>query len=109
MKKIENLKKEALIMQKVENLKKEAFEIIHIFCAKYEMSFEFSVCNNPFDISFISDFYFNFTDILYCLENDIESELLIQWYDANLEHKEDINLQAYHKGLRHENLKNNVD
>jgi hypothetical protein len=91
-------------MKKIENLKKQAFEIIHVFCEKYEMSYDFSVCVNPFDISFISDFYFNFNDILYCLENDVESKLLFQWYDANLQNKEFINLQSYKKGLRHEDL-----
>jgi hypothetical protein len=96
-------------MQKIENLKKEAFEIIHIFCVKYEMSYEFSVCNNPFDASFISDFYFDFTDILYCLENDIESKLLFNWYDDNLQNEKQINLQSYHKGLRHKDLINNID
>ena len=96
-------------MQKIENLKKEAFEIIHIFCAKYEMCYEYSVCNNPFDVSFISDFYFDFTDILYCLENDIESKLLFQWYDDNLQNEKQINLQSYHKGLRHKDLLNNID
>lgn len=96
-------------MQKIENLKKQAFEIIHIFCVKYEMSFEFSVCGNPFDVSFISDFYFDFTDILYCLENDVESKLLIQWYDDNMQNEKQINLQSYHKGLRHKDLINNID
>jgi hypothetical protein len=96
-------------MHKIENLKKEAFEIIHIFCVKYEMSYEFSVCGNPFDFSLISDFYFSFETIIYCLENDIESELLFQWYNDNLEHKDHINLQSYRKGLRHKDLINNID
>jgi hypothetical protein len=96
-------------MKKIENIKKEAFEIIHIFCQKYEMSYEFSVCNNPFDASFISDFYFDFTDILYCLENDIESKLLFNWYDDNLQNEKQINLQSYYKGLRHKDLLNNID
>jgi hypothetical protein len=92
-----------------EKIKKDAFELIHFFCVKYEMSFEFSVCGNPFDVSFISDFYFHFTDILYCLDHNIESELLFQWYDDNLKHEKNINLQSYHSGLRHKDLENNID
>jgi hypothetical protein len=88
----------------IKEIKKQAFGIIDLFCQKYEMTFEHAVCDNPFDIILISDYYLDFTTILYCLENNIESELLFQWYDDNLQYQKHINILSYHTGLRHKDI-----
>ena len=89
---------------KTEKIKKDAFELIKFFCEKYGLNFEYAVCDNPFTVILCSDFFFNFTDIIFCLDHDIESNLLFQWYNDNLENEKQINLQSYHSGLRHHYL-----
>jgi len=42
------------------------------------------------------DYYFNFSDALYCLENEVEIERLFAWYDYYLENPaESVNLKHF--------------
>ncbi len=58
------------------------------------------------------DYFINFSDVKYCIDNNVSSELFFNWYNDNLENalkKEStqtyINLPSYIMGLRHKDLK----
>ena len=41
--------------------------------------------NDDYQIFNVSDYYFNFSDARYCLENEVEVNKLFEWYDFSLE------------------------
>ena len=95
-----------------EKADKLAMKYIKEFEKKYEVYFEFAVADNYFDVLNFGDYYVNFTDIKYCIDNNVSSESFFNWYEDNLEFnflKESeriyINLPSYEKGLRHKDLK----
>ena len=95
-----------------EKADKIAIQYIKAFERKYKIYFEFAVANNYFDVLNFADYYINFTDVKYCIDNNVEPELFFNWYDDNLEYalkKEStqtyINLPSYIMGLRHTDLK----
>ena len=95
-----------------EKADKLAIKYIKAFEKKYEVYFEFAVADNYFDVLNFGDYYVNFTDIKYCIDNNVSSESFFNWYNDNLENalkKEStqtyINLPSYIMGLRHTDLK----
>ena len=95
-----------------EKADKIAIQYIKAFERKYKIYFEFAVANNYFDVLNFADYYINFTDVKYCIDNNIDPELFFNWYNDNLEfnlEKESdrvfINLPSYIMGLRHKDLK----
>ena len=95
-----------------EKADKIAIQYIKAFERKYKIYFEFAVANNYFDVLNFADYYINFTDVKYCIDNNIAPELFFNWYNDNLEfnlEKESdrvfINLPSYIMGLRHTDLK----
>ncbi len=61
---------------------------------------------------FIDQYFFNFDDIRYDIDNNIKKELIFRWQDDGVEDggKNNINFKSYIKGLRYEDLKklNNI-
>ena len=58
------------------------------------------------------DYFVNFSDVKYCIDNNVDYELFFNWYDDNLESalktestQTYINLPSYIIGLRHTDLK----
>jgi len=50
---------------------------------------------------FVNDYFLNFEDIRYDLDNEIEKEMLFEWYYYNLEKQEyNINYKSYLSGGR---------
>ena len=92
-------------MKEIKQINVLAFQIIEKLCKKYNLSYEFSVSDNPLDISLLSDFYVNFTTICYCMEQGVTFKQFVKWYDANEKNKQHINIQSYCNGLRHAHLK----
>lgn len=60
---------------------------------------------------FIEQYYFNFTDIKYDIDNKVKKGLIFQHQDDSVEHhltvnqEEIINFRSYAMGLRYEHLK----
>ncbi len=57
-------------------------------------------CN---DVLCFGDYYFGQSEIFYVVDNKIDVNLLIEWYDKSLENYDKgkrINLPSYVKGLR---------
>lgn len=98
--------------KKIEKLKKDyekiCNEYIKLFCIKQEFLFDGFVGDEVGGIACCSDFFFNFSDIVWDVNAKIPKGVIIEWYDAQLENPEKaINYYSYTKGLRHEDLKLN--
>ncbi len=67
---------------------------------------------------FIEQYFLNFDDIRYDIDNNIKKGLIFQWQDDGIEHamkhnygyKDNINFKSYISGLRYEDLEklNNI-
>ena len=95
-----------------EKADKLAMKYIKEFEKKYELYFEFAVADDYFNVLNFGDYFVNFSDVKYCIDNNVDSELFFNWYNDNLEfnlEKESdtvlINLPSYIMGLRHKHLK----
>ncbi len=67
---------------------KENYEIavnayVDIFCKQCDLVFEYWV-DYTGGIAVIGDYYFNFSDIKYHMDNDINKDLIFSWYDETL-------------------------
>ena len=84
-------------------------EYIRLFEEKHEAFFEFAVEDDLMGIICFGDWYFNISDIIYDIDNDLPKNLIFKWQedhindDKNPERKV-INLQSYARGLRFEDL-----
>jgi len=58
------------------------------------------------DVFSFGDWFFMFSDIKFAVDNNMECDSLLEWYDANLFYYPDnfINLPSWLKGLRHKDL-----
>ena len=96
--------------KKIEKLKRDyekaCNQYMKLFCEKQDMEFDSFVNDDIGGIALCSDFFFNFSDIVYDVNAKIPKGVIIDWYDAQLENPERaINYYSYTKGLRHEDLK----
>ena len=97
------------LKQKADKL---AIQYIKAFEKKYEVYFEFAVADDYFNVLNFGDYFVNFSDVKYCIDNNVDSELFFNWYNDNLEKKKKkestqtyINLPSYIMGLRHKDLR----
>ena len=95
-----------------EKADKLAMKYIKEFEKKYELYLEFAVADDYFNVLNFGDYFINFSDVKYCIDNNVSSELFFNWYNDNLENalkKESmqtyINLPSYIMGLRHKDLR----
>jgi hypothetical protein len=52
-------------------------------------------------VCMINDYFFNMSDIKFCLKNNVEISKLFEWYDYVLENPgEYINLQSFNMGAK---------
>ncbi len=90
-------------------MRKELDKIIKKYISEFEkkhnLLFEFAVNNDLLNVlSFGSVYYFNTSDVIYDVDNNLPNGLIIEWLENNLENEQFINLESYSKGLRHSNL-----
>lgn len=86
-------------------LEKAIKRYIKLFEDKHSVCFEFAVNDEYLGVlSFGGVYYFNTSDLVYDIDNDLPKNLIFEWLDANLENENYINLHSYAKGLRHSNL-----
>lgn len=82
---------------------------VNAFEKKHEVEFLFFVNDDVIGVAFISDSFFNVSDIIYDIDNDCPKDLIWEWYDKTMEmgieEKPTINYQSYAKGLRYDKLK----
>lgn len=79
---------------------------VKAFQKAHGIEWEFWVADDIGGTALFGDRYFNFDDIRIAVDNGISSEMLFDWYDENVEHgiEKMINLPAWIKGLRHDQL-----
>ena len=66
-------------MKEIKQINALAIQIIEKLCKKYNLSYEFSVSDNPLDIRKQKKFYVNFTTICYCIEQGVIFKQFVKW------------------------------
>ena len=76
---------------------KIAEKYIKTFCKRLELDFEFWVGDEVGGIAFICDYYFNYSDIRYAVDNEISFDYMSDWYYFIVEYGKKCyyNLDAY--------------
>ena len=76
-------------------------EYIKLFEEKHDLELDFWISDQIGTVAQFGDYYFDFQDILFDINNDLEEDLIIEWYDYVLEnvgkHEYNINLMSYKK------------
>ena len=95
---------EALIKLLKENYEKACNEYLKAFCSTYELQYEEDAweAGDVGTIALIGDFYIDFQDMMYMLNNGIAFEEWLRWYDYCLDAHDlglDMpNFTSWHKG-----------
>lgn len=82
-------------------------DYIELFCNKQGFYYNY---DGDGEIIEIADYFFNFEDIRYDIDNDVRKGLILKWYDEGVEHNmnrdepQHINYSSYCKGLRYKDL-----
>lgn len=84
------------------------------FIKKHKYEFSYWVCDEIGGIAcFIDQYFFNFDDIRFDIDNKVEKELIFRWQDDDVEHNlgilddncvEHIDFISYSSGIRYKNL-----
>jgi hypothetical protein len=81
-------------IEKLQALYKSVCEMyIDLFCEKHDLQYDHEL---NYDIVCCSDYFFNFTDIRYDIDNEIEAGLIEKWYyDSLLDDNLKVNFKSY--------------
>jgi len=74
---------------------------IEIFCEKQGCNFEFWISDIIGGTAYCSDYYLDFTDIVFDINSEQEKGLIFEWYKHTIEHEVSIHYFAYANGLRY--------
>ena len=80
--------------------------IIVLFIKKQNLEFDGWVGDKVGEVaSFISQYFFNLSDILLDLKKECKKGFILEWHDETIENEPTyINYSSYQMGLRYENL-----
>lgn len=79
-------------------LEKVLKQYIKEFEKKQDLTFEFAVGDNLMEvISFGYVYFFNMSDIIYDIDNNIKENIIIEWLEYTLQEKDYINYRTYLK------------
>ena len=92
--------------------KKVANEYINSFVKKHDYEFSGWVANDVGGMAcFIEQYFFNFDDIRYDIDNKLKKDFIFKWQDDSIDYhfnsdvdRPSINLRSYHNGLRYSDL-----
>lgn len=89
-------------INKMKDLKKQYEKIcddyIKVFCKKQGMDFEYWIVDQVGGIVCCNDFYFNFLDIVWDINNNQPKGKIVDWYFESLDNpKKAINYTTYTK------------
>lgn len=95
---------------------KIANEYLKLFVDKQGYEFMYWIADEVGSIAcFVDEYFINFSDIKYDIDNDIEKGLIFKWHDDNVNYnmnrkdKKNINYHSYCRGLRFELLKDDIN
>ena len=79
-------------------LEKVLKQYIKDFENKQDLTFEFAVGDNLMEvISFGCVYFFNMSDIIYDIDNNIKDNIIVEWCEYTLQEKDYINYRTYLK------------
>lgn len=79
-------------------LEKVLKQYIKEFEKKQDLTFEFAVGDNLMEvISFGYVYFFNMSDIIYDIDNNIKENIIIEWLEYTIQEKDYINYRTYLK------------
>ena len=79
-------------------LEKVLKQYIKEFEKKQDLTFEFAVCDNLMEvISFGYVYFFNMSDIIYDIDNNIKENIIVEWLEYTIQEKDYINYRTYLK------------
>lgn len=87
-----------------------ATDYIQAFEQKHKIDFDRWIADDIGGIAEFGDYYFNYDDIRFDIDNNIRKSTILKWYNADLEHnvgrqeQQHINYSNWCKGLRHKDL-----
>ena len=79
-------------------------DLLKAFCKKQDLIPDYSVGGDRIDVFYISDFFFNISDIYFDLKSNQPVRKIVEWYYYISEHDVNINYYSYCMGLRKEQL-----
>lgn len=90
------------------NYNRAVNDYLELFVKKHGYEFTDWVSGEVGGIAcFIEQYFFNFDDIKFDIDNKIKKDLIFQYQDDSLAHpKKNMNFRSYAKGLRFEDIKN---
>ena len=68
-----------------EQFNKITEEYLSSFSKKHDLEFDGWVGDRIGEIATFGDYFFNFDDIRYDLDNDIQKEIIFEWYDISID------------------------
>ena len=98
-----------LVMKIREKLDDILKEYIRLFEEKHEVFFDYAVGDDLIGLLCFGDWYFNISDIIYDIDNNLPQNLIFKWQEDHINDNKNperkvINLQSYARGLRFEHL-----
>ena len=79
-------------------LEKVLKQYIKEFEKKQDLTFEFAVGDNLMEvISFGYVYFFNMSDIIYDIDNNIKENIIVEWLEYTIQEKDYINYRTYLK------------
>ena len=79
-------------------LEKVLKQYIKEFEKKQDLTFEFAVGDNLMEvISFGYVYFFNMSDIIYDIDNNIKEDIIVEWLEYTIQEKDYINYRTYLK------------
>lgn len=79
-------------------LEKVLKQYIKEFEKKQDLTFEFAVGDNLMEvISFGYVYFFNMSDIIYDIDNNIKDNIIVEWCEYTIQEKDYINYRTYLK------------
>ena len=79
-------------------LEKVLKQYIKEFEKKQDLTFEFAVDDNLMEvISFGCVYFFNMSDIIYDIDNNIKENMIVEWFEYTIQEKDYINYRTYLK------------
>ena len=82
------------------NIKKRysdiVYEYVKLFCEKHDYDFDEAYTNDLFIFS-ICDYFIDFNNIMFDIDNNVKTDFFIKWYDFMLETAGKINYENFWK------------
>ena len=60
-------------------------EYVSLFSKKHDIEFDGWIGDNVGEIAFFADYFVDFEDIRYDIDNDIEEKKFFEWYDMEID------------------------